>query len=111
MKYSETNINPKGDALAGIDFVIQQLKTEGLDPTLEKEYLMILVHLVGDVHQPLHVGNGKDRGGNDVKVSWFGENSNLHKIWDSEIIDGKKYSYTELRSEERRVGKECRCRW
>src|SRR5690554_7476679 len=57
---------------------------------------MILVHLVGDVHQPLHVGNGKDRGGNDVKVSWFGENSNLHKIWDSEIIDGKKYSYTEL---------------
>ncbi|HZH85668.1 MAG TPA: S1/P1 nuclease [Brumimicrobium sp.] len=96
MKYSETNINPKGDALAGIDFVIQQLKTEGLDPTLEKEYLMMLVHLIGDIHQPLHVGNGKDRGGNDVKVTWFGQSSNLHKIWDSEILDGKKYSYTEL---------------
>lgn len=96
MKYSETNVNPKGDVISGINFVVKQLKKGDLDPQLEKEYLMILVHLVGDVHQPLHVGNGKDRGGNDVKVSWFGENSNLHKIWDSEIIDEKKYSYTEL---------------
>jgi hypothetical protein len=96
LKYNETNINPKGDAIAGIHFVINQLKLEDLDPVLEKEYLMILIHLVGDVHQPLHVGNGSDRGGNDVKVTWFGESSNLHKIWDSEIIDGKQYSYTEL---------------
>jgi len=96
MKYSETNLNPKGDVIAGINFVVNQLKTENLDPQLEKEYLMILVHLIGDVHQPLHVGNGKDKGGNDVKATWFGESSNLHKIWDSEIIDGKQYSYTEL---------------
>jgi hypothetical protein len=96
MKYSETNVNPKGDAISGINFVIEQLKKEGLDPQLEKEYLMILIHLVGDIHQPLHVGNGNDKGGNDVKMSWFGGSSNLHKIWDSEIIDGKKYSYTEL---------------
>ncbi|HLV41718.1 MAG TPA: S1/P1 nuclease [Brumimicrobium sp.] len=96
MKYSETNLNPKGDAIAGINFVVKQLKSENLDPELEKEYLMILIHLVGDIHQPLHVGNGTDKGGNDVKVSWFGENSNLHRVWDSDIIDGKKYSYTEL---------------
>lgn len=96
LKYSETNINPKGDAIAGINFVIKQLKSQNLDPVLEKEYLMILVHLVGDIHQPLHVGNGTDRGGNDVKVNWFGKSSNLHKVWDSEILDGKKYSYTEL---------------
>ena len=96
MKYSETNINPKGDAIAGINFVIKQLRSENLDPELEKEYLMILIHLVGDIHQPLHVGNGTDKGGNEVKVSWFGSNSNLHRVWDSEIIDGKKYSYTEL---------------
>ncbi|HLW30038.1 MAG TPA: S1/P1 nuclease [Brumimicrobium sp.] len=96
LKYSETNINPKGDAIVGINFVVNQLKREDLDPELEKEYLMILIHLIGDVHQPLHVGNGTDRGGNDVRVNWFGQSSNLHKVWDSEILDGKKYSYTEL---------------
>lgn len=98
MKYSETNLNPKGDVISGINFVVNQLKREDLDPEMEKEFLMILVHLVGDIHQPLHVGNGEDRGGNQVKVSWFGSNSNLHRVWDSDIVDGKKYSYTELTS-------------
>jgi hypothetical protein len=55
----------------------------------------MLVHLIGDIHQPLHVGNGKDRGGNDFKVNWFNEESNLHKIWDSEIINYQDLSYTE----------------
>lgn len=96
LKYSETNVSPKGDVITGINFVIEQLKKGSLDSVLEKEYLMILVHLVGDIHQPLHVGNGTDRGGNNVKLRWFGSNSNLHRIWDSEIIDGKQYSYTEL---------------
>jgi hypothetical protein len=55
----------------------------------------MLVHLIGDIHQPLHVGNGKDRGGNDFKVNWFNQESNLHKIWDSEIINYQDLSYTE----------------
>ncbi len=49
--------------------------------------LKMLVHLVGDIHQPLHVGNGTDRGGNQVHVQFFGENMNLHKLWDREILD------------------------
>ena len=53
------------------------------------------MHIVGDLHQPLHVGNGKDRGGNDVKLDFFWESSNLHRIWDSGIIDQQKLSYTE----------------
>ena len=48
-----------------------------------------------DIHQPLHVGNGTDRGGNDVRVEYFWENSNLHRVWDSGIIDRQKLSYTE----------------
>ena len=56
----------------------------------------MLIHLVGDVHQPLHVGRAEDLGGNTIKLRWFGENSNLHKVWDSDILDGKLYSYTEL---------------
>jgi hypothetical protein len=48
--------------------------------------LKILMHLVGDLHQPLHVGYGSDKGGNKIEVSFMGHNSNLHKVCDSEII-------------------------
>ena len=58
-------------------------------------YLRLLIHIVGDVHQPLHVGRKGDRGGNDIKVTWFGESSNLHKIWDEGLIDNQQLSYTE----------------
>jgi len=57
--------------------------------------LKFLVHLVGDLHQPLHVGNGEDRGGNDIKVKWFSESTNLHRVWDTHMIDHQKLSYTE----------------
>ena len=56
----------------------------------------MLVHLVGDIHQPLHVGKPGDRGGNDIKVKWFRNESNLHRVWDSEMIDDTRLSYTEL---------------
>ena len=51
--------------------------------------LFYLFHLIGDLHQPLHVGYGDDKGGNSVQVSFFGRGSNLHKMWDSEIIEYK----------------------
>jgi hypothetical protein len=57
--------------------------------------LRFIVHIVGDLHQPMHVGNGTDRGGNDVKVTWFREETNLHRVWDSQMIDHMQYSYTE----------------
>jgi hypothetical protein len=72
------------------------LKAGNLDANTEKQHLMMLVHLVGDIHQPLHVGTGEDIGGNAVKLKWFWQNSNLHRVWDSEMIDSKQYSYTEL---------------
>lgn len=51
---------------------------------------------MGDLHMPLHVGNVSDKGGNTIKVKWFGENSNLHRVWDSDMIDDYQMSYTEL---------------
>lgn len=96
MTYEETEKNEEGDIIHGIEYIIEKLKTGNLDPNLEADYLKILVHLVGDVHMPLHVGNGKDRGGNQVEVEWFWKNSNIHRVWDSQMIDSKEYSYTEL---------------
>ncbi len=52
--------------------------------------LLILFHLIGDLHQPLHCGYGIDKGGNTVQVSFFGKGSNLHRLWDSDMIEYKK---------------------
>ena len=60
--------------------------------------LKFLIHLIGDLHQPLHVGNGLDKGGNTIKLKWFGENTNLHSIWDTKLIEHQKLSYTEYSS-------------
>ncbi len=51
-----------------------------------KEALMYLVHFVGDIHQPLHLGNAVDRGGNTIKVIVQGESTNLHAVWDHDLI-------------------------
>jgi len=55
--------------------------------------LIFLVHFVGDVHQPLHVGYGYDEGGNLVPVTWFGEQTFLHPVWDDSIIEKWTYDF------------------
>jgi hypothetical protein len=60
------------------------------------EALRFLVHFVGDVHQPLHVGRRADRGGNEILVLWFGEPTNLHSVWDGRMIESEELSFTEL---------------
>jgi hypothetical protein len=94
--YQTAEKNEKGDAYEAIERMIQTLENEKADQQAQREALRMLVHLVGDIHQPLHVGNGEDRGGNDVKIKWFYDRSNLHRIWDSEMIDSKQYAYSEL---------------
>lgn len=48
--------------------------------------LKYLVHMVADVHQPLHAGYRDDKGGNTYQVQAFGRGSNLHALWDSGLI-------------------------
>lgn len=57
--------------------------------------MRMLVHLVGDLNQPMHTARKEDLGGNKVYVTWFGEKSNLHKVWDEGLIDYQQLSYTE----------------
>lgn len=64
-------------------------------------YLKYLVHLVGDIHQPLHTGRAADYGGSKIKLKFKGRkaeqtNTNLHVLWDTNMIDDFKMSYTEL---------------
>lgn len=94
--YQESEKNPNGDLLQTIDRLIAELKSKKLTGKEEAEAVKMLIHLIGDVHQPLHVGFGNDRGGNDIKVTWFRTDSHLHRVWDSDMIDDTKLSYTEL---------------
>jgi hypothetical protein len=55
----------------------------------------LLIHIVGDLHQPLHIGRFDDLGGNRIRVQWFGDPTNLHSVWDEKLIDFQKLSYTE----------------
>ncbi|KAL6562172.1 Endonuclease 1 [Orobanche gracilis] len=50
------------------------------------EALLFLAHFMGDIHQPMHVGFTSDEGGNTIGLRWFGHKSNLHHVWDREII-------------------------
>ncbi|KAL8137616.1 hypothetical protein V2J09_003617 [Rumex salicifolius] len=51
------------------------------------EALLFLSHLMGDIHQPLHVGHTSDRGGNTIDVHWYTRKANLHHVWDESIIE------------------------
>lgn len=50
------------------------------------EALLFLAHFMGDIHQPMHVGFTSDEGGNTIDLRWFTHKSNLHHVWDREII-------------------------
>lgn len=93
--YRKSDAPPEGDAMTAL----QAFRTKLLDPksSLEERRtaLRFIVHIVGDLHQPLHVGAGTDRGGNDIKVEFFGRQTNLHSVWDSGLIEQRSLSYSE----------------
>lgn len=89
---ADTTIN----AFTKTNFLIRELKTNKLLPIDKKiMYLRILIHLIGDLHQPMHLGKIEDRGGNAIKVKWFNDDVSLHQIWDEKLISYQELSYTE----------------
>lgn len=94
--YSTAEKEEKGDVVEAIARMKLIVQDESKSREEKRNAIAMLVHLIGDIHQPLHVGNGTDKGGNDVKIKWFYDRSNLHRIWDSEMIDSRQFSYSEL---------------
>ena len=92
---SEMVSPPEGDALTALKRFAAIVRDRQKTRDERALALRFIIHIIGDLHQPLHVGNGTDRGGNDVKVTWFGEQSNLHSVWDSKMIDRQGLSFTE----------------
>lgn len=75
-----------GCVLEQIPEMESRLRNRNLAARDRAEALKFLVHFISDMHQPLHVGEKNDRGGNDVKVVFFNQPSNLHSIWDTAIL-------------------------
>jgi S1/P1 Nuclease. len=85
----------QGELLLAIQNNLKVVKNDYASKVDRSKALMFLVHLVGDLHQPLHVGNGTDRGGNRCEVLFHGERVNLHHLWDEKLIQKNNLSYTE----------------
>ncbi|MEH6304967.1 S1/P1 nuclease [Olivibacter sp. CPCC 100613] len=76
--------------------LIDQLKHQhDLDQATKILYLRLIIHIVGDIHQPMHTGRFEDLGGNKIKLYWFNTPTNLHRIWDEQLIDFQQLSFTE----------------
>jgi hypothetical protein len=75
------------------DCVVEKIKhyrkvlADRRSPQRERQRaLLFLVHLVGDIHQPMHVGDNSDRGGNLTQVQFVDRGTNLHRLWDTDLI-------------------------
>ena len=108
--YAESQREPKGDVVTAVNSIVERLKSGELGREEERAELMMLIHLVGDMHCPMHAGHKSDRGGNLTQVTYFGKSRNLHSVWDSEIVESAhKWSHTEWQRQIDRLSrKECR---
>ncbi|MFI3265467.1 MAG: S1/P1 nuclease [Rikenellaceae bacterium] len=87
-------LNENGDVVRAVEQIVTEIKTGKLTGKEEKVAVMMLIHLVGDLHCPMHAGRLSDLGGNRHRVFFFGRETNLHSIWDSALIESAhKWSY------------------
>ena len=70
------------------------------DPAKSKEEkvvaLKFVIHIVGDVHQPMHVSRAEDQGGNKIAAKYQGKDTNLHSLWDSGLVEYQGFTYNEM---------------
>lgn len=86
----------KGGVVAAILVADRLLRDPAAAPAAQADALKFLVHCTGDIHQPLHTGRPEDKGGLDTPVTWFGTPMNLHKVWDSGMLETGHPEYAEL---------------
>lgn len=94
--YDQVGAPPEGDATTALDRFSATLRDRKASTDDKRMALRFIIHIVGDLSQPLHNGNGTDRGGNDLKVTWFGKPTNLHSVWDSLLVDDEQLSFSEM---------------
>lgn len=94
--YETAPLNPKGDIVSALQQQTEALGSGSLSRQDASLALKMVIHLMGDLHQPMHLGRYSDRGGNRHKVSFFDKETNLHSVWDTSLPEAAhKWSYTE----------------
>ncbi|WP_318309957.1 S1/P1 nuclease [Flagellimonas crocea] len=99
MDYRDSEKSEYGDIVRAIEECISKVKDKNNSREDRIFHLKMLIHFIGDLHQPMHTSREEDKGGNDIQVQWFGEGSNLHRVWDKNLIESYGMTYTELASE------------
>jgi hypothetical protein len=94
--YETSDKNPEGDLVTGIAYCKTIITNKNSTDDDKAFYLRLLIHLIGDLHQPMHIGLLEDRGGNDFDVQWNYKDSNLHRVWDTQMIESYGMSFSEL---------------
>lgn len=104
--YANSKKDAAGDVVTAINSIVENLKSGELTLEEEQVQLMMLIHLVGDMHCPMHAGHKSDRGGNGTQVKYFGKQKKLHSVWDSEIVESAhRWSYSEWQFQVDRASK------
>jgi len=91
-EYDEIEVKQE-NVIMIIDRAVAILKSPSADKKMKSFYLKYLVHMVGDLHQPLHTGREEDWGGNKIKITGFGAPTNLHSLWDVILVNQAGLSY------------------
>jgi hypothetical protein len=86
-RYDSRYCLSRGCVVSKIEECRRVLTAPGTGRTDRQRALKFLIHFIADLHQPLHVGDNNDKGGNLLQVRFFGEGSNLHRVWDYQIIE------------------------
>lgn len=90
------NSSHENNIIGALTRTIDELKDyKSMSKEEVKTKLCILMHLVGDLHQPLHVGYGADKGGNTYQINFYGRGTNLHSFYDSGIIQYKNLTLSQ----------------
>lgn len=96
IEFDKAPLNPDGDIVTALEKQISVLKDKNAPRATRQLGLKMVTHLLGDLHQPLHLGHASDLGGNRVDVKYFTRKTNLHSAWDSSLPESAhKWSYTE----------------
>ena len=94
--YDNAPVIPEGNIITALSLVVDSLSSDTISKATALFNMKLIVHLIGDMHQPMHFGRLSDIGGNRTSVIFFRHDKNLHGIWDTEMVEqAHNWSYTE----------------
>lgn len=94
--FDNAPVIPEGNIITALNMVVDSLSSDTVSKATAQLNMKLVVHLLGDMHQPMHFGRLSDIGGNRTSVVYFGHEKNLHGIWDTDLVESAhRWSFSE----------------